>query len=193
MTRRNTVSSALPALVLASSALACAHRPARSRENVEQPPSTSQGSSAAFPSGDAGVSDSAPGEYASTNRPMDAATPLQRELAPRADIVSQSMQQHDNPRVLARVRCQQQERCGFVRQGSKYILPEQCLTVVLEQQRDRLVKYSCPTSTDTLALQNCLEAVRAMDCAAPFGGFDDLLACSSARICRGTNVAIPTP
>ncbi|HEX5659948.1 MAG TPA: DUF6184 family natural product biosynthesis lipoprotein [Polyangiales bacterium] len=192
MTSRDTFRSALLSLVLGSNVLACAHR-ATTREDVEPLPPASPGLSAGVPGSDAGMSHLGRGGDTAGERLMDAATPLQRELALRPDVVSQSMQQHDNPRALATVRCQQQERCGFVRQGGKYILPEQCLTVVLEEQRDRLVQFSCTESTDTLALQSCFEAVRTMDCAAPFGGFDDLAQCSPARICRGTNAVIPAP
>jgi hypothetical protein len=177
-------------LLLASNALGCAHRPTPSPSREDNRVTTLDASADA-PVADAGMTH--PGDQALAPPSRDSATPLQRELAPRPDIVSPSMQQHDNPRALAMVRCQQQERCGFVREGGKYLQPAQCLAVVREEQRDLLKDYSCPMSTDTLALQNCLEAVRAMDCAQPFGRFRELAACNPARICGGSNAAIPTP
>ncbi|HEX5659269.1 MAG TPA: DUF6184 family natural product biosynthesis lipoprotein [Polyangiales bacterium] len=103
------------------------------------------------------------------------------------------MQQHDTPRALAMARCQQQQRCGYVREGGKYVLPEQCLTVVLAEQQDRLQPYACPMSTDVPQLQGCLEAVRAMDCAFPFSSFDGLEECDPARVCSGANPAVSAP
>lgn len=115
---------------------------------------------------------------------------LLRESAPRKDVLASPLQ-HDNPRELAQARCAQQERCGMVGSGKKYMSSAQCLIVVLEEQRDGLVRYSCALNADHSALQRCLETVRMLDCQQPFTSFDQLDACSSARICRGSNSALP--
>ncbi len=188
--RETRRSVALCAAAFSLLSFSCAHRGA---QNAGEP------TSAAGPVPSAVTMDAAvpmihrPGAaIPDTISPAAERAALLRESAPRSDVLASPLQ-NDNPRELALARCRQQEHCGFVGQGKKYVSPEQCLVVVLEQQRDRLVRYSCPMTTDTAALQHCIETVRMSDCAQPFASFDQLDACPASLICRGSNAALPRP
>jgi hypothetical protein len=174
--------------------VSCAHR--GSQHGAE---STSAASPAPPPASLSAVSMDAAIPMIATDAALpDAISPeaeraaLLRESAPHKDVLASPLQ-NDNPRELALARCHQQERCGLVGHGKKYMSSEQCLIVVLQEQRDRLIRYSCPSNTDVAALRRCTDTVRMSDCAQTFTSFDQLEACPSSLICRGTNSALPRP
>ena len=89
----------------------------------------------------------------------------------------------DDARSVALAHCQQQQRCGFVGPGQRYSSTEDCLARVGQTQASILNDFSCPTGSDPVEMRGCLEDVRTMDCAQPFGEVRTLGHCSTPRLC----------
>jgi hypothetical protein len=184
------------AVLLVLPSLSCAHRGTQhgSQEVATEPAPSASPAPATAPSMDAaiGVVTASDASLPDAISPAVERAALLRESAPGKDLLASPLQ-NDNPHELVRARCLQQERCGMVGHGKRYMSPEQCQTVILEEQRDRLVRYSCPRSTAGSVLQDCLEALRMADCAQAFTSFDRIEACASSRICQGSNSTLPAP
>lgn len=68
---------------------------------------------------------------------------------------------------------------------SKYQTMELCLEDVSKRAQYRLEQLDCEGNTDAENVRVCLVAMRVLDCALPFGAYDQLAECNPGRVCRG--------
>lgn len=85
---------------------------------------------------------------------------------------------------IAEARCAREQKCGNIGPDEDYASVEVCRQEIGKEWADELNAYDCPNGLIEKELNECLESVKAEDCASPFDTLGRVVACGSGDICK---------
>ena len=84
---------------------------------------------------------------------------------------------------LSAARCAREARCGNIGADKSYSNQTQCETKLRADMKEELNGYECPKGIVLKEFTECLQAIRAEECASPLDTLARVVACSESDIC----------